>query len=32
MNDGFGMILACDLTEMVDIKVAWHWYEMRFHI
>jgi len=32
VNDGCCMILVCDLTEMVGIKVAWHWYEMRFHI
>jgi len=32
MNDGFSMILACDLNEMVGIKVAWYWYEMKFYI
>jgi len=31
-NDRFGMILACDLNEMVSIKVAWYWYEMKFYI
>jgi len=32
VNNGFGMILACDLNEMVGIKVAWYWYEMKFYI
>jgi len=32
MNDGFGMILACDLNKMVGIKVAWYWYEIQFYI
>jgi len=31
-NDKFGMILACDLDEMVGMKVAWYWYEMKFYI
>jgi len=31
-NDRFGMILACDLIEMVGIKVEWCWYEMKFYI
>jgi len=26
------MILACDLNEMVGIKVAWYWYERKFYI
>jgi len=32
VNDGFGMILTCDLNEKVDIKVTWYWYEMKFYI
>jgi len=27
-----GMILACDLNEMVGIKVTWYWYERKFYI
>jgi len=23
-NDGFGMILACDLNEVAGIKAAWY--------
>jgi len=26
------MILAWVLNEMVGIKVAWYWYEMKFYI
>jgi len=32
VNDGFGMILACDLNGMIGIKVAWYWYEIHFYI
>jgi len=27
-----GMILACDLNEMVGIEVAWCWHERKFYI
>jgi len=27
-----GMILVCDLNEMVVIKVAWYWYERKLYI
>jgi len=26
------MILACDFNEMVGIKMAWYWYEVKFYI
>jgi len=31
VNDGYGMNLACKLNEMVGVKVAWYWHELKFH-
>jgi len=25
------MISACETNEMVGVKVAWYWHEMKFH-
>jgi len=25
------MILACETNEMVGVKLAWYWHEMKFH-
>ena len=32
VNDGYGMNLACKLNEMVGVKVAWYWHELKSHI
>jgi len=29
--DGYGMNLACKLNEMVGVKVAWYWHELKSH-
>jgi len=31
VNDGYGMNLACKLNEMVGVKVAWYWHELKSH-
>jgi len=31
VNDGHGMNLACKLNEMVGLKVAWYWHELKSH-
>ena len=31
VNDGYGMNLACILNEMVGVKVAWYWHELKSH-
>ncbi|XP_027941024.1 uncharacterized protein LOC114194812 [Vigna unguiculata] len=32
VNDGYGMNLACKLNEMVGVKVAWYWHELKSQI
>jgi len=29
VDDGFGMNLACELNEMVGVKVAWYWHDLK---
>ena len=31
LNDGCGMNLACELNEMVSVKVAWYWHDLKIH-
>jgi len=31
VNDGYGMNLTCELNEMVSVKVAWYWHELKSH-
>jgi len=31
VNDGYGINLACKLNEMVGVKVAWYWHELKSH-
>jgi len=31
VNDGYGINLTCKLNEMVGVKVAWYWHELKSH-
>jgi len=31
LNDGCGMNLACELNEMVSVKVTWCWHDLKSH-